>query len=284
MHLLMKTVFPCALVGAIALPALAQPAALQGSPSSSALPYAQAPLATAPTPQPSPPAALSNRLGLDAAWRNIRVGYGSGAVDGTLDSEIGISGLLRLDRWILAGEAHHNRVGVNLAGYGNGNSAAFSEEESAFQLAAGYAFPVGSAELAPLVAADLGIDMPYNQGVAYTDTPLDWKQTRQALGLGLVGSWEFVPAWTLDLQGAYYPAAWLTLDQAPYSVSGVWGYTWQAQVRRRIVPGIHLGLAYGGEGWSGSGGYARHDQTYALVFTYVPGEGGWSAPGPVGGR
>lgn len=232
----------------------------------------QPPEAAADEEAPSPDL-LNNQFGLRYDWRNGTMGSFSNSIAGAVDNELGLNWRARLDDWLWTLDAERYRAAIKVPALTPNNPSAtvFSPETIEGTLELGYALKAGSLEFAPYVAGLWRQGTAGTSGAAYTGTPLDWDQIRQAVGLGLEGTTRLLPRLVGLADLSYYTATNVTLTNAPYQLTGLTGGKLKLGLGYDLVPSIRLDVGYRHDYWRATN-YSEDADVVTVGVSYHPAE------------
>lgn len=138
-----------------------------------------------PVPTPNPHA-LTGHLGLDYGVSSVLQRGSNGAqLSGVSTNALRLVGEAHAGRLFAGGELGHARTPIDVGGLSKQENPAYSPESWTFEGRVGYRFPLGRLGAVPALAYRLLRYDPMNGQVPYSNTPLDFKQTTQSLGLAL---------------------------------------------------------------------------------------------------
>lgn len=233
---------------------------------------------TAPTIAPAQsstePSVLGSSFALRYDIRNEAIGFSGNSVNGTVNNELGLTYRNRFDAWYLTLDAFRNRAAVAMPDLTPNGGTTFMPETLEGDLSLGYVWGLGGLELELPYLAGLYRDVSAGtNGVTYTNTPLDWNETRQAVGIGAKLGWRFAPRWSLGADLAYYPAVTTfdTLQHSPYQLSGLQGGKAGVGISYTLVPGINLGVGFQKQSF-GATNFAEDSNVTMLTISSNPSE------------
>lgn len=231
----------------------------------SAVTLKPAPVVTVPAAAVPPEAEatrpIASHLGVRYGWRNQTTGANGNGVSGAINNELGLSARLRQDHVLWGLEAFRNRASVAVPAMG----ATFTPETVQAELSLGCVLGGPALEIAPRLSALYRSVHANTQGAAYTGTPLDYDETRQAVGVGVAVGTMLGDRLEVTLDGDYYPGflTFGSLKEAPAQLAGLQGLKAGLKLGYTLVPGLQLQAGYQHESW-GATGYAQ-DADVVLV-------------------
>ncbi|HEY9855572.1 MAG TPA: carboxypeptidase-like regulatory domain-containing protein [Stenomitos sp.] len=230
-------------------------------------PVVTAPTASAPV-EAAPATVFASGLGLRYGWRNQSTSANGNTVAGTINHELGLSARLRQGTVLWGLEAFRNRAAVSVPNM----ETTFSPETVQTELSLGCVLGSTGLEIAPRVTGLYRSAHANTQGAAYSGTPLDFDETRQAVGVGAAVGTTF-GAWEATLEGDYYPSflTWSSLKDAPSQLVGMQGLKAGLKLGYSIVPGLQLQAGYQHESW-GATGFAQDADVILLGVMSRPTE------------
>lgn len=223
-------------------------------------PQVTVPSAASPA-EPEAGSAFPSALGVRYGWRNQSLGSSGNAVAGPINNELGLFARLRQANVLWGLEAFRNRASVSVPGL----NTTFTPETTQAELSLGCVLGAPSLEVAPRLTALYRSVLANTQGAAYTGTPLDYDETRQAVGLGIALASTLGSGLEATLEADYYPSflTFNTLKDAPGQLTGLQGVKAGLKVGYTLVPGLQVQAGYQHESW-GATGYAQ-DADVVLV-------------------
>lgn len=234
-----------------------------------------APLVTAPkapaAPEAAPTSGFASGYGLRYGWRNQTLASSGNSVGGLINNELGLNARIRQDAWVWGLDAYRNRAAVSLPSLTAGTT--FTPETVQAELSLGYLFGSGSLEVVPRLTALYRSVTANTQGAAYSGTPLDYDETRQAVGLGAAVGYRLMPGLDCLVEGDYFPGLLTseTLKEAPSQLSGLQGLKVGLKLGYALVPGLQLQAGYQHESW-GATNYAQDADVVLLGIVSRPAE------------
>jgi len=222
--------------------------------------------AVAPQGQAFPPL----RPGLELAYRFRRATATAGAstLAGLANNDVRLGYRWRGGPWLAEGEGAHWQTPVNVPTLARAANPAFSPSTWQAGLLAGRSWMLAEdLELAAAGAYRFQVTTPNNADVPYTGGPLDYEQTRHAVGPVALAAWQR-GAFRLEGRLGWLPLVWATA-KAPGTVFGAEGAL-DARLAAywRLIPGLAIGAGYGYEAWRGNG--SEDAQVFGLTLQYVP--------------
>lgn len=242
--------------------ALKQPVVLQ-----------KAPIVTGPAVPAAPEApagsVFGSELGVRYGTRHQSVGANGNGVAGPINNELGLTARLRQGDVLWGFDAFRNRAAIALADL----NATVAPETVQAELSLGCVLGGPALEIAPRLTALYRSVTANSQGAAYTGTPLDYDESRQALGLGVSLGTTLGARFEATLDADYFPsfATHSSLKDAPAQLAGLQGLKAGVTLGYALVPGLQVQAGYQHETW-GATGYAQDADVVRLGLVSRPTE------------
>lgn len=204
-------------------------------------------------------------------WMAPGAGGTSASVSGLSNNDFRLGMRLRLRPYLIEAEGMHTEMPVEVPGLRREDNPAFKASSWGAALRGGFLFPFHpDLEGSLLGAYRWSNTVPNNNDVRYTGSPIDFEQSRHALGAQANLAWR--PGrgrFQAELGAGYYPFLLATtgLNGSPYAERSLTELRTLAGYE--VVGGLRLGLSYHYDRYDGTGRDAAH--MVGLVATYTPG-------------
>lgn len=222
--------------------------------------------AVAPLGQIFPP--LRPGLEIDYRLRRTNVTAGASQLNGLANNDVRLGYRWRDGPWLVEGEGAHWQTPVNVPMIARAANPAFSPSSWQAGLMAGRSWALApDLEVAAAGTYRFQVTTPNNGDVPYTGGPLDFEQTRHAVGPTIMAAWQRGPL-RLEGRAGWLPLAWAAADAPGQPFGGEGTVDARLAAYWRLMPGLSLGLGYGWETWRGNGSEDAH--ILGLKLQYVP--------------
>lgn len=199
---------------------------------------------------------------------------GAASYSGLISNDFRLGARFRLRPYLIDAEGSHNQTGIDVTGLDRSANPAFRPSTYQAGLRVGALMPLFSPDLE--IAGQLGYrwtnTVPNNADVPYTGSPLDWEQTRHALGPVATIAWrpgrgKFHAEGSVGYYGVVASASRSLgtpfANQSLLDTRAILGY--------ELVPGMRLGLGYQYDNWMGNGNGSDTAHIGSLQLHYTPG-------------
>lgn len=206
-------------------------------------------------------------LSLSYGVRQQQTTYSNRNVEGWANNEIQGEARYRVGDVALGLKGFRNKVPVTISGLATQPASLPTVETSQVNASLGYAFTAFAHEIMPQLVYSNYFVAPSNAGTPWTGTPLDYTQTRQALGVALDVGHRMGP-WDLIGNGVWLPYT-ISLTGAPYTLENVGWNELGLTIGYNAAPGLRLDLSYRRQFAAGTS-YGDWANIYGLGISYHP--------------